>query len=642
MSLFLSAMAVALGFALVAPARAALVGEWNFNGSVLTDSSGNLNHGSFSGTPTPSFSSDTSLQLAGGNSVNFTGTSGANNTGHILVPDSNSLDITGAITISAWVRPVGNVSFDGILAKSPSSNGSAINHAGNYEFRIESGSRLLTFHYQPAGAVNGTIAHPSTGAVAAGLWQHVAVTAQAGGPGTFYINGAPAGAFAVNPGFGAVNTNPLRIGSRADLFTTMNGLIDDVALYNHVLTPAEIAALASGPGGVPPEQYPMIMPTYARASSEYIEVNDERLARHAVNGNGLVGKVHVNNPPGGTMWLTDGNEAPTFEIDLGGEFDLDDLRVWNYNENANAVCCLDRGVRTADIYVAGADGIYGATPAITGATFARAPGTPTDFSEVKSLAGQTARYILLQVTSNHGDPSFTGLSEVKVTGDGVPGKYPLPATIKSVSSNLVGFNRRAEYTANRAGMQFGDAHSADPEGTMWLNEGRFHCDAVTGVCTVPPDEAPEIIYDLGSEISLDRMKVYNYNEYRPDLPTRTAELLGRGVRITDVLVAGEDMVFRRLYNNLELAVAPEIGDQGDIGEVIDLPSTPIRFIKFDIESNHNGRDYNDPMGRDGFGDMVGLSEVQFFGVPEPSSCALVSSLVVFAGCVAARRKRNRA
>ncbi len=44
--------------------------------------------------------------------------------------------------------------------------------------------------------------------------------------------------------FGATNTNPLYIGSRADLFTTMDGLIDDLRIYNEVLSVEAIRDLA--------------------------------------------------------------------------------------------------------------------------------------------------------------------------------------------------------------------------------------------------------------------------------------------------------------------------------------------------------------------------------------------------------------
>ena len=415
----------ALVFAVAgASARADLVGYWSFDGT-LDDGTANGNNGSLAGLPLPIFSDDVSLNVGVGQSLSFGG-----DTGHVLVPHNPSLDIPSAMTIAAWVKPVGNVAWDGILAKSPS-NGSSLNQPGNYELRIENGSRRLTFLYQRGGVDDFTSAS-STGAIAAGLWQHVAITAQAGGNINFYVNGAPSGSIPALAGFGATNTNPLYIGTRADVFTTMNGLLDEVALYNEALSPEEILALAA-----PPEGYPMIANARARASSQFD--GDGRLPEHAVNGNGLVGKVHINNPPGGSMWLTSGTDAaPTYEIDLGGEYDLDQLRVWNYNENANPTCCLDRGVQSADIFVAGADGVFGGLPAVQNATFAKAPGTNTDFSETKSLAGIRARYLRMQITSNHGDPSFTGLSEVKVTGTPVTGRAPLPATIKAVSSELGG------------------------------------------------------------------------------------------------------------------------------------------------------------------------------------------------------------
>lgn len=175
--------------------RADLVGHWTFDGT-LEDATVNANDGTFAGAPLPMFSSDVPAALAGGQSVLFGG-----GTGHVLVSDNNSLDITSAITISAWVKPNGNVAWDGIVAKSPS-DGSLANHAGNYEFRIENNTRRPTFHHQ-RGGVNDTAAYPNSSAVVANnTWQHVAVTATNGGSVTFYLNGAAAGTFATNGLFG--------------------------------------------------------------------------------------------------------------------------------------------------------------------------------------------------------------------------------------------------------------------------------------------------------------------------------------------------------------------------------------------------------------------------------------------------------
>jgi hypothetical protein len=304
------------------------------------------------------------------------------------------------------------------------------------------------------------------------------------------------------------------------------------------------------------------------------------------------------------MWLTDGvDTAPEFDIDLGALHTVDQLRVWNYNESANPTCCLDRGVKTADIYVAGADGVFGATPIISGQAFARAPGVTEDFSEVISLGGVEARYIKIDITENHGDPSFTGLSELKVTGSVVAELAPIPATVSQVSSALAGFDRGPAHVVDGSGLLYADAHSVAPDGTMWLSAGTLGAEI---------DVEPEITFDLGSEKDVDRMKIWNYAEYRPDLPDRLEELLGRGVKDMDILIAGEDGVFTTLLSGYELARAPEAGDTMDFSDTIDFGGVTARYVKLDILSNHNGRDFTDPFGDDFLQNFAGLSEVQFF------------------------------
>lgn len=171
----------------------------------------------------------------------------------------------------------------------------------------------------------------------------------------------------------------------------------------------------------------------------------------------------------------------------------------------------------------------------------------------------------------------------------------IPATIHSVSSNLkdvTGFDRTAEYTVNGAGLT-GQNHSINPEGTMWLNNGTF---------AAPNDLEPEITFDLGSVQSVASMKVWNYNETLPGRP----ELLGRGVGTADILVAGEDLAFTTLIAGQAFNIAPGVED-ADFGQTIPL-NTDARYVKLDISANAGG-DNN----------FVGLSEVQFNAVPEPSS-----------------------
>jgi hypothetical protein len=172
----------------------------------------------------------------------------------VEVPTSASLDIAGAITLAAWVKPTG-AGWDAILAKSPL-DGSAPNHAGSFEFRIEDGGRRLQFLHQQGG-VDDTVGYSSTGTVNSESWSHVAVTVVDSAAVNFYINGALAGTATHNGNFGALTSSPLYIGNRGDfasLGTPFDGLIDDVRVYNEALTAQQIQDLF----GPPLEQHPGI------------------------------------------------------------------------------------------------------------------------------------------------------------------------------------------------------------------------------------------------------------------------------------------------------------------------------------------------------------------------------------------------
>jgi serine/threonine protein kinase len=90
--------------------------------------------------------------------------------------------------------------------------------------------------------------------VADGAWHFVAVTVERGAPsgGTFYVDGVVVARFDPTIRSGSLdNRHPLRIGSRSSSETGLfHGLIDEVTLWNRVLTPSEIASLyrAGGAG----------------------------------------------------------------------------------------------------------------------------------------------------------------------------------------------------------------------------------------------------------------------------------------------------------------------------------------------------------------------------------------------------------
>lgn len=219
--------------------RAELIGLWSFDGDA-SDGSGNGNNGEIP-DGNGEFSDDVPEALNGGQSLLMEGG------GYVEIPHADILNIEEAMTISAWVKPEGNVSWDGIIAKNPG-DGSGANHAGNFELRLNAGSRVLELLWEQ-GSPNSTTSVPSDEPVPEGEWTHVAVTAERDGDVLFYINGELAGQQFSSADFGWTNENPLYIGTRADLFTQFDGKIDEVALFNEVLPEARIVELANGPAG---------------------------------------------------------------------------------------------------------------------------------------------------------------------------------------------------------------------------------------------------------------------------------------------------------------------------------------------------------------------------------------------------------
>jgi hypothetical protein len=356
----------------------------------------------------------------------------------------------------------------------------------------------------------------------------------------------------------------------------------------------------------------------ARASSEF---PDGRWAANTVNGSGLVGDSHVLNPPQ-TMWLTSGaaDTEKTITFDLGAVYTVDSMRVWNYNENANPTCCMGRSIATADILVAGEDQVF--STHIAGQTFALAPGTESDFSETISLGGVAARYIKFDNTATHSDATYTGLSEVQFSADLVPGQtLPLPATIHEVSSNLSGFDRVADYLVDRSGL-LGNTHHIQPQATMWLNQGSFVSNP-----PAPADLDPYIVFDMGSVVPLARAQIWNYNEILPD----REDLLLRGVSSLDISVSDNGVDFTPVIVGQALAQAPG-DDSVDFSETIPLDGVEARYVKFDNMVGFDGVDNA----------FVGLSEVQFYAVPEPSTLLLLGASVLGLLVAAGRRRRRPA
>ncbi len=109
----------------VSVTHAELVGWWTFDdvvGDNVPDSSAFMNDGTLMFGATTS--DDVPGFLGGGRSLALDGFDQ-----HVLVEHDESLDILEAITIAAWIKPIGNFEWDGIVAKNPS-DGSATESCG--------------------------------------------------------------------------------------------------------------------------------------------------------------------------------------------------------------------------------------------------------------------------------------------------------------------------------------------------------------------------------------------------------------------------------------------------------------------------------------------------------------------------------
>jgi len=203
-----------------------LVGWWTFDGNA-NDSSGNGINGTNSGATLTTGQDGTA-----NSAYQFNGTSSS-----IALPYSSILNITDSYSLSAWIKLD---AFNGTAGWNDIISGGA----GDWSIGINStsagdGQLMLT-------KVNTGDGPPATTPVARQVWKHVLVTAL-GSTVRYYVDGQPNGQVVANFG-GFTNTAAKRIGLRntAGSAGTFRGTIDDVRVYNKVLSPSEIQIIYSG------------------------------------------------------------------------------------------------------------------------------------------------------------------------------------------------------------------------------------------------------------------------------------------------------------------------------------------------------------------------------------------------------------
>ena len=215
-------------FLLPLSAGHAAVGHWSFDndtGTTVLDASGAGNDGTILGSAirTPGVSG-TALEFAGDG-------------GRVLVPDAPTLDVTGAFTVAAWLRPT-RTGTQYLVKKARHKD------VDGYELSLSQQGKVFVRFNQPSAKNRFRVDSDSSYPVDGVTWMHVAATYD-GQDIRMYVDGVLE-ASASAPGLViASNDLALSIGAEDDGYRGFNGTLDEVRLYDVGLTEAEIQGLAN-------------------------------------------------------------------------------------------------------------------------------------------------------------------------------------------------------------------------------------------------------------------------------------------------------------------------------------------------------------------------------------------------------------
>jgi hypothetical protein len=171
---------------------------------------------------------------------------GAND--YVEVPDSDSLDITGEITLEAWVYPRSLDSRQVIICKYNHTTLSSSYYLG-IGGTLGSVTYMNKFYYALTYDGNHYYAMVSTANITADTWTHVTATMN-GTHMILYINGEYDAARTYPPGTIYAGTAALRIGCylpEAGYPRVFNGTIDEVAVFNDIRSLHDIAIASISP-----------------------------------------------------------------------------------------------------------------------------------------------------------------------------------------------------------------------------------------------------------------------------------------------------------------------------------------------------------------------------------------------------------
>ena len=210
-----------------------LVGYWSFDDGTASDSSGKGNHGNLVGNPTVAPGS-------AGQALSLNGLTQYVNLRDVLDPAWDDL------SIFAWVKTTQAGGFNMIISKR---NSSDITNSGYQLFQNGSGALSFTFGDGNAARVRVDSVAPR---INDGNWHLVGVAFNRAANGIIYVDGQPAtnGSGSIRDQSGPIdNRVPLRFGveDQTNQGFYWGGSIDEVRMYNRVLSSQEVSDMYSSP-----------------------------------------------------------------------------------------------------------------------------------------------------------------------------------------------------------------------------------------------------------------------------------------------------------------------------------------------------------------------------------------------------------
>lgn len=137
-------------------------------------------------------------------------------------------DLQGGFSVCAWIKPTINTGTTNhrIVDMSAGTSGN-----GGFYFLYNDTDESISF------SVNaGTPLNSGASSINEGYWQHVTVTVEADGTALMYIDGLQVDSDSTGACSGITTTNDLTIGSRSGTDRWFDGEIDEVMIFNKVIT----------------------------------------------------------------------------------------------------------------------------------------------------------------------------------------------------------------------------------------------------------------------------------------------------------------------------------------------------------------------------------------------------------------------